>query len=187
MLKTSLLARVVISARRTSTAPEIWRSIFRNWTVIRSFSRTISIGKRNRRAPASCNWSSDSRTGRRTWSMRQKGSLPDPDEDSAYSRARQLRISGCHFGGIWGSQQDFTEGSLRRAIVLLAIPMVLEVSPGIDRGAVSTLAVLHEQHNFTAKGGAVPPAFVQERLRPNLIGPTCDRLHDSVAESWLAF
>jgi len=28
---------------------------------------------------------------------------------------------------IRGSQQDFTEGSLRRAIVLLAIPMVLEV------------------------------------------------------------
>jgi hypothetical protein len=62
--------------------------------------------------------------------------------------------------------------------------MVLEVSPGIDRGAVSTLAVLHEQHHFTAKGGA--SAFVQERLT-NLIGPTCDRLHDSVAESWLAF
>src|SRR5262249_61521544 len=30
-------------------------------------------------------------------------------------------------------------------------------------------------------------ALVQDRLRPNLIGPTCDRLHDLVAEFRLAF
>src|SRR6476661_7949023 len=40
---------------------------------------------------------------------------------------RRSRYWNAIIEAIRGSQQDFTEGSLRRAIILLAIPMVLEM------------------------------------------------------------
>src|SRR5205085_46725 len=42
-----------------------------------------------------------------------------------------------------GSRQDFTEGSIRRAIVLLAVPMVLETAMESLFGIVNALWVAH--------------------------------------------
>ena len=50
--------------------------------------------------------------------MRETVSVPAPTQTGYWAAIREA---------IRGSQQDFTEGSLRRAIVLLAIPMVLEM------------------------------------------------------------
>src|SRR5436190_23327085 len=50
--------------------------------------------------------------------MRETISVPSARKTSYWDSIREA---------IRGSQQDFTEGSLRRAIVLLAIPMVLEM------------------------------------------------------------
>ena len=43
------------------------------------------------------------------------------------SRARSARVLAAVREAVSGSHQDFTEGSLGRAIALLAIPMVLEM------------------------------------------------------------
>jgi MATE family, multidrug efflux pump len=50
--------------------------------------------------------------------MRESVGVPAAGDTSVWSSIREA---------IRGSQQDFTEGSLRRAIILLAIPMVLEM------------------------------------------------------------
>ena len=54
---------------------------------------------------------------------------------------------------IRGSQQDFTEGSLRRAIVLLAIPMVLEMVMESLFAVVDTFWVAHLGANAMATVG----------------------------------
>jgi MATE family, multidrug efflux pump len=54
---------------------------------------------------------------------------------------------------IRGSQQDFTEGSLRRAIVLLAIPMVLEMAMESLFAVVDTFWVAHLGANAMATVG----------------------------------
>src|SRR5437867_2361109 len=54
---------------------------------------------------------------------------------------------------IRGSQQDFTEGSLRRAIVLLAIPMVLEMVMESLFAIVDVFWVAHLGANATATIG----------------------------------
>src|SRR5215467_8692536 len=54
---------------------------------------------------------------------------------------------------IRGSQQDFTEGSLRRAIVLLAIPMVLEMMMESLFAVVDTFWVAHLGANAMATVG----------------------------------
>src|SRR6185369_140372 len=50
--------------------------------------------------------------------MRESISVPAAGNTTIWSSIREA---------IRGSEQDFTEGSLRRAIILLAIPMVLEM------------------------------------------------------------
>src|SRR3989441_12754107 len=54
---------------------------------------------------------------------------------------------------IRGSQQDFTEGSLRRAIVLLAIPMVLEMAMESLFAIVDVFWVAHLGANAMATVG----------------------------------
>src|SRR5262245_1384312 len=54
---------------------------------------------------------------------------------------------------IRGSQQDFTEGSLRRAIVLLAIPMVLEMAMESLFAIVDVFWVAHLGANAIATVG----------------------------------
>src|SRR5205823_12767053 len=54
---------------------------------------------------------------------------------------------------IRGSQQDFTEGNLRRAIVLLAIPMVLEMAMESLFAIVDVFLVAHLGPNAIATVG----------------------------------
>src|SRR6516164_5449184 len=54
---------------------------------------------------------------------------------------------------IRGSQQNFTEGSLRRAIVLLAIPMVLEMAMESLFAIVDVFWVAHLGANATTTVG----------------------------------
>ena len=50
-------------------------------------------------------------------------SLPNEPQTSLFTRFKQTLKEA-----ISGSEQDFTEGSINRAIILLSVPMVLEMS-----------------------------------------------------------
>src|SRR5262245_62467472 len=64
-------------------------------------------------------------------------------ETIAVPKARETSHWTAIREAIRGSQQDFTEGSLRRAIVLLAIPMVLEMVMESLFAIVDTFWVAH--------------------------------------------
>jgi putative MATE family efflux protein len=76
--------------------------------------------------------------------MRETISVPTATRTSYWTAIREA---------IRGSQQDFTEGSLRRAIVLLAIPMVLEMVMESLFAVVDTFWVAHLGANAMATVG----------------------------------
>jgi len=76
--------------------------------------------------------------------MRETISVPTATRTSYWTAIREA---------IRGSQQDFTEGSLRRAIVLLAIPMVLEMVMESLFAIVDTFWVAHLGANAMATVG----------------------------------
>src|SRR5205085_6854346 len=59
----------------------------------------------------------------------------DPQESSSWLSTLREAFAG--------SRQDFTEGSIRRAIILLAVPMVLEMSMESLFGIVNVFWVAH--------------------------------------------
>ena len=65
-------------------------------------------------------------------------SMPSPEPEGLLARIR--RVLG---EAVLGSHQDFTEGSIGRAIVLLAIPMVLEMAMESLFGIVNVFWVAH--------------------------------------------
>src|SRR3989441_8959521 len=76
--------------------------------------------------------------------MEESISVPSAAETSYWAAIREA---------IRGSRQDFTEGTLRRAIVLLAIPMVLEMAMESLFAIVDVFWVAHLGPNAIATVG----------------------------------
>src|SRR5436853_755633 len=75
-----------------------------------------------------------------------------PSEDSQ-ADSRLGRWAGFLREAVVGSTQDFTEGSIRRAIFLLAVPMVLEMMMESLFGIINVFWVAHLGKEATATVG----------------------------------
>jgi putative MATE family efflux protein len=89
--------------------------------------------------------------------MEETTEIPEIDaarpSDQARATGRLRRWTGFLREAVWGSEQDFTEGSIGRAIFLLSVPMVLEMAIESLFGIMNVFWVAHLGAEATATVG----------------------------------